>query len=191
MQQRTRKIKIAYEDSIGESLEARTGIVSAGNTGSSDSESSKDGDKLFFRVNNVKFHDLHDFAQNPVNHSNAAGTKLSGIYKRKTTGQVVKLNKKEIAIFRYGQSVFAIDEKCPHVGGPLHLGDIEKVDTNNTFCVICPWHKWKIDLENGDLIFPQRRKQTGVYPVRVTDNGDLLIGFDEFSPTYFQGSEDF
>ena len=56
IQQRTRKIKIAYEDSIGESLEARTGIVSAGNTGSSDSESSKDGDKLFFRVNNVKFH---------------------------------------------------------------------------------------------------------------------------------------
>ena len=51
-----------------------------------------------------------------MDHSNAAGRKLSGIYKRKTTGHLVKLNKKDIAVFRYGQNVFAIDEKCPHVG---------------------------------------------------------------------------
>ena len=89
-------------------------------------------------------------------------------------------------------------KKCTHwilliliLGGPLHLGDIEKIEASNTFCVICPWHRWKIDLESGHLKFPQRQKQTGVYPVRVADNGDLSIGFDEFSPTYFEGSEDF
>ena len=55
-QQRARKIKIAYEDSIGESWEARNGIIPAGTTSSSNSESSKDEGKLFFHVSTVKFH---------------------------------------------------------------------------------------------------------------------------------------
>ena len=31
----------------------------------------------------------------------------------------------QVAIFRHGQSVLATSAKCPHAGGPLHLGDIE------------------------------------------------------------------
>ena len=34
----------------------------------------------------------------------------------------------------------ATSEKCPHAGGPLHLGDIE-VLPDKSLCVRCPWHK--------------------------------------------------
>ena len=41
---------------------------------------------------------------------------LSAIQSKKATGHVVNQNRKDIALFRYGNDVFAIDEKCPHVG---------------------------------------------------------------------------
>ena len=31
----------------------------------------------------------------------------------------------QLAVFKYGNSFLATAAKCPHVGGPLHLGDIE------------------------------------------------------------------
>ena len=77
------------------------------------------------------------------------------------------------------------------LGGPLHLGDIEKISEGSILCVVCPWHKWKIELGTGKLKYPQRKKQVDIYPVRVDQNGDLYIGFDEFSPTYFEGTDDF
>ena len=77
------------------------------------------------------------------------------------------------------------------VGGPLHLGDIETISGSNVLCIVCPWHKWKIELKSGKLKFPQRQRQVEIYPVQVTDEGDLLIGFNEFSPAYFDGFAEF
>ena len=73
----------------------------------------------------------------------------------------------------------------------MHLGDIEAIGESNILCVVCPWHRWKIELETGRLKHPQRKKQINSYPVRVSEDGDLSIGFDEFSSIYFEGSEDF
>ena len=55
-------------------------------------------------------------------------------------GALVNVNKTEIAVFRYGDSVLATKERCPHAGGPLHLGDIEMLP-DRSLCVRCPWHK--------------------------------------------------
>ena len=50
---------------------------------------------------------------------------------------------KEIAIFRKEGKLFAIDNLCPHEGGPLGEG------TLNGTCVTCPWHGWQFDITTG------------------------------------------
>jgi nitrite reductase/ring-hydroxylating ferredoxin subunit len=58
-------------------------------------------------------------------------------------GIAVDVGEKRIALFRAGGEVFALDETCPHRGGPLHEGVIvERV-------VSCPWHGWQFDLKTG------------------------------------------
>lgn len=61
--------------------------------------------------------DLHDFAQVPHDIKSATMKRISAIrMKKKKTGELINHNKKDIALFRYGPNVFAIDEKCPHLG---------------------------------------------------------------------------
>lgn len=73
------------------------------------------------------------------------------------------------------------------LGGPLHLGDIEVVPDSGTVCVTCPWHQWKIDLSNGNVLFPKHHnnKKAQVFQTRLDDEGSLWIGFDKFSAEYF------
>lgn len=77
------------------------------------------------------------------------------------SGRVVKTSEGDIALFRTGGgAVFALQDRCPHKGGPLSQGMI---------CgskVVCPLHAWNIHLENGEAVAPD----TGcacTYPVRV------------------------
>ncbi len=50
---------------------------------------------------------------------------------------------REIAVFNVEGKFFAIDNHCPHRGGPLADGVVEG---NN---VVCPWHGWRFDLTTG------------------------------------------
>jgi nitrite reductase/ring-hydroxylating ferredoxin subunit len=50
-----------------------------------------------------------------------------------------------IAVFRDRGRLCAIDDHCPHRGGPLNLGDVENG------AVICPLHGWAFDLESGTM----------------------------------------
>lgn len=58
--------------------------------------------------------------------------------------RVVKTIRGDIAVFRTADDkVFALDDKCPHQGGPLSQGIVQG-DT-----VACPLHNWLIDLKTG------------------------------------------
>jgi nitrite reductase/ring-hydroxylating ferredoxin subunit len=59
------------------------------------------------------------------------------------SGQSVVVNGKEIAIFNKDGTFLALDNICPHQGGPLSEGSIENG------IVACPWHGWRFDLANG------------------------------------------
>jgi len=49
-----------------------------------------------------------------------------------------------VAIFRTGDGrLFAIDDRCPHKGGPLSQGIVHGAS------VTCPLHNWVISLETG------------------------------------------
>lgn len=49
----------------------------------------------------------------------------------------------EIALFKSEGEIFALENSCPHMGGPLAQGEIE-----NCF-VTCPWHGWQFDIKTG------------------------------------------
>lgn len=49
----------------------------------------------------------------------------------------------EVAIFKIGGKVYAVQENCPHQGGPLSDGDVEGT------VVMCPWHGMTYDLSTG------------------------------------------
>lgn len=58
--------------------------------------------------------------------------------------RIVKTNQGCIAVFRNAANkVFAIDDKCPHKGGPLSNG-IQHGES-----ITCPLHNWVFDLNSG------------------------------------------
>ena len=62
-------------------------------------------------------------------------------------GKRVEINGEDLAIFRLGEQVFAVDAKCSHAGGDLSAGDIEEID--GRACVSCPRHHFCFDLQTG------------------------------------------
>lgn len=53
----------------------------------------------------------------------------------------------KIAVFRTMEDqVFAIDDHCPHKGGPLSQGIVHGAS------VTCPLHNWVISLETGKAL---------------------------------------
>jgi len=73
-----------------------------------------------------------------------------------------------IAIFRTAQDkVFALDDKCPHKGGPLSNG------IQHGEAVTCPLHNWVFDLNTGAAQGADVG-QVKTYPVKVA-NGRVLI----------------
>lgn len=63
----------------------------------------------------------------------------------KRAARVVKTARGDIAIFRtMDDQVFALDDKCPHKGGPLSQGIVQGES------VTCPLHNWVISLRTGE-----------------------------------------
>jgi len=48
-----------------------------------------------------------------------------------------------IALFNIDGKIYALDNTCPHAGGPLGEGTIEGEH------VACPWHGWKFHIPTG------------------------------------------
>lgn len=63
--------------------------------------------------------------------------------------RIVARPKGDIAIFRTStDEVFALDDRCPHKGGPLSQGLIFGKR------VSCPLHNWQIELDSGEAVAP-------------------------------------
>ncbi|TBW38280.1 nitrite reductase small subunit NirD [Siculibacillus lacustris] len=59
--------------------------------------------------------------------------------------RTLRIDGREIAVFRTADDhVFALENRCPHKGGPLSEGIVHGRK------VACPLHNWVIDLEDGE-----------------------------------------
>ncbi len=68
----------------------------------------------------------------------------------------------------------AMDNRCPHQGGPLGEGSIE-IGTDGQCWLRCPWHGWDFDPRTG--LSPGGHEDSGqqLYPVEVREDG-VYIG---------------
>lgn len=73
----------------------------------------------------------------------------------------------EIALFKKGSEILALENTCPHQGGPLGEGTIEDG------CVTCPWHGWQFDLTTG-LCQNMPGEDVRTIPVEVVQGGIFL-----------------
>ncbi|HEX4021576.1 MAG TPA: Rieske (2Fe-2S) protein [Acidobacteriaceae bacterium] len=73
---------------------------------------------------------------------------------------------KVLCVAMIGGKAMAINNVCPHRGGPLAEGTFEDGK------VVCPWHQWEIDLATGAVTHSPETK-TDVYPLTIT--GDDVV----------------
>jgi nitrite reductase (NADH) small subunit len=57
--------------------------------------------------------------------------------------RVVEAEGRTIALFNVDGRYYAIDNTCPHRGGPLGEGDLDGA------VVSCPWHAWRWNVTTG------------------------------------------
>jgi nitrite reductase (NADH) small subunit len=73
----------------------------------------------------------------------------------------------KIAVFRTADDrVFAIDDHCPHKGGPLSQGIVHGAS------VTCPLHNWVISLETGKA---QGADEGCVRTIPIRCEGETLL----------------
>src|SRR5262249_20117645 len=76
-------------------------------------------------------------------------------------GKQVAVRGKILAGFNVGGTVYAVDDTCPHRGGPLSEGALEGEQ------VTCPWHAATFDLKTGAHLSPPARSGVSCYRVQV------------------------
>ena len=86
-------------------------------------------------------------------------------------GKLVHVNEQEIALFKVGGNYYALENACPHAGGPLAEGEFEGD------VVTCPWHGSQFNVMTGAVVGPPANRGVKSFPVRVTGN-DVEIGID-------------
>jgi nitrite reductase/ring-hydroxylating ferredoxin subunit len=72
-----------------------------------------------------------------------------------------------LALFFHDGSVHAVDNRCPHMGFPLHRGSVRDG------ILTCHWHHARFDLESGGT-FDQFADEARVFPVEIRD-GEVWV----------------
>jgi nitrite reductase/ring-hydroxylating ferredoxin subunit len=73
-----------------------------------------------------------------------------------------------IAMFNVEGTLYAIDNTCPHNGGPLSEGAVEGTK------VTCPWHAADFDLKTGAVLCPPAFEDVRSYKV-VVEGNDIKV----------------
>lgn len=86
----------------------------------------------------------------------------------------VTVGRKTLALVHFDGQYAAMDNRCPHQGGPLGEGSIEK-GADGQCWLRCPWHGWDFDPLTGKP--PGGHEDSGqeMYPVELRDDG-VYIG---------------
>lgn len=80
--------------------------------------------------------------------------------------RVVHVDGQAIALVNVDGRYFAIDNRCPHRGGPLGEGALDGA------ILTCPWHGWQWDVTTGNNVnHPGARVRT----LPVCLEGDALV----------------
>jgi nitrite reductase (NADH) small subunit len=89
-------------------------------------------------------------------------------------GRAVQFGDLQLAIFNTGDRFLAVENRCPHSGGPLADGIVGGAT------VTCPLHNWRICLDSGEVSRPCESGAPPVrtFPVEVVD-GIVMLACDQ------------
>jgi nitrite reductase/ring-hydroxylating ferredoxin subunit len=73
-----------------------------------------------------------------------------------------------ICVFWSDGAPFALDDRCPHMGFPLHRGTVE------SGLVTCHWHNARFDLRSGGTLDPWA-DDVRAYPVEIVDGQVVVV----------------
>ena len=86
--------------------------------------------------------------------------------------KTVTIGTKSLALVHFDNQYSAMDNRCPHQGGPLGEGSIEKGEDDQCW-LRCPWHGWDFDPltgkppggheDSGQELYPVEAREDGVY----------------------------
>jgi nitrite reductase/ring-hydroxylating ferredoxin subunit len=99
----------------------------------------------------------------------------------RTAGRTsVRVAGHSLALFFHDGRVHAVDNRCPHMGFPLHRG------TLRDGILTCHWHHARFDLQSGGT-FDQFADEARVFPVEVRD-GEVWVDLSlrEDRPDYLR-----
>src|SRR5581483_10530381 len=95
-------------------------------------------------------------------------TRLGTLAELRSTGQLRgKLGNHPVVVFWHEDRPWAIEDRCPHMGFPLHQGTVE------AGLVTCHWHHARFDLESGCTLDPFA-DDARAFDVEIVD-GDVVV----------------
>ena len=84
-------------------------------------------------------------------------------------GKPFHVNGTHLAVFKFADKFYAVDNRCPHMGYPMSKGSIRDG------VLICHWHHWEFDLKSGGC-FLASGDDLKAFPVERRDDGYLYVG---------------
>lgn len=95
--------------------------------------------------------------------------------------RIVEVGKRSIGVFRVGDRFYALNNHCPHQGGPLCLGRTKPwlrstgpgdyAVSGEDALVACPWHGWEYELSTGQSFLGPGEPPVRAYDVSVEPDG--------------------
>jgi nitrite reductase (NADH) small subunit len=99
--------------------------------------------------------------------------------------KMIDIGGRRIGLYRVGETLYALADRCPHRGAPLCSGSVatavdlrggELVLGTRNGIVRCPWHKWEFDIATGRALADERLRVRR-YSVRVQDH-EVVVSLD-------------
>jgi nitrite reductase/ring-hydroxylating ferredoxin subunit len=104
--------------------------------------------------------------------------------------KLIQAGDTEIGVFRIKGQLRAYENRCLHQGGPVCQGEVlgkleqilgpDKTAVGERFSddeihIVCPWHGWEYDLENGACATDRRLKLRSFHIVLREDDVFVLV----------------
>lgn len=86
------------------------------------------------------------------------------------TGRAFALPRYDVALFNVDGEFYALENSCPHQGGPIADGWLE------SGTITCPWHGWCFDVRSGKMTLGDFARVRRFELVRAGD--DLYVSDD-------------
>lgn len=88
-------------------------------------------------------------------------------------GEVLEFRQdnREVVVCNVNGELFAVDNRCPHRGGPLAMGALHGT------LLVCPWHGWEFDCTTGVCAFDPDLSLRS-YPVHLLEDRSIAVELD-------------